>query len=83
MHNYGIKALQITLEKCSEDDTDKIEEYQKIIQVYDKKFTQFGNFYISSMRKIFPYELKYNTYNEVKEVFTNLINKEKENDKNA
>lgn len=73
MHTYGSQALKLTLEKLSEENPELKEEYQKVCEMYDKKFEQFGNHYFSIMKNIFPYELKYNSYQQVKDEFNKLF----------
>lgn len=75
MHNYGIQALKIILEKCSEDNPEMVDEYKKIYGAYEYKLELIGNRYFATMQNIFPYDLKIKTYKEAKEYFDSLINK--------
>ncbi len=83
MHDNGLKALELVSQKCAEEDTEKQEEYAKIAEVYDRKMNEFGDTYMSTLKKHLHYKLKYNTYKEVKENFGNLINNKSEEDKNV
>ena len=73
MHNYGVQALTLTLEKCSQDNPNAAEEYKKILEVYSNKFDQIGQSYFNMMKTIFPYDLKYKSYKDVKDAFDKLI----------
>lgn len=74
MHDYGLSALKMVLEKISEAETEKKEEYEKIVAMFDKKMEEFGNLYMQNLNKALTYKLKYNNYRQVKENFEHLIN---------
>jgi hypothetical protein len=65
------------LDKVSETEIEKKEEYEKIIIMFDRKMEEFGNMYMNNLKRslsLTPHKLKYNTYGEVKENFEHLIN---------
>lgn len=73
MNNYGIRALDLIIEKISDDSPEIKDEYKKIRELYVKKINHFANFYISNMKQFLPYEIKYKTFKEVKEAFNMLF----------
>jgi hypothetical protein len=77
MHGLGLSALKLVLDKVSETEIEKKEEYEKIIIMFDRKMEEFGNMYMNNLKRslsLTPHKLKYNTYGEVKENFEHLIN---------
>jgi hypothetical protein len=78
MHDLGLKALKLAYEKSLEIDQAQKEEYEKFIDVFDKKMNEFGELYMKNLKKVLTHKIKFNTYKEVKENFHNLFNDSKE-----
>ena len=72
-----LEILKIVYNKAAESDEQYAKDYEKIVEMTEKKFEEFGNEWIKNMNEVLGHKTEYKNWKEATKYINEIVNRHK------